>query len=55
MKLINNKIKYFKLKIPEDLKFTDIKKITDDDIPKVIIKLNKLLRYIDKNKYIAFL
>jgi len=55
LKLNNNKIKYFKLKIPEDLKFTDIKKITEDDIPKIIIKLNKLSRYIDKNKYIAFL
>jgi hypothetical protein len=55
LKLNNNKIKYFKLNIPEDLKFTDIKKITEADIPKVIIKLNKLSRYIDKNKYIAFL
>ena len=55
LKSINNKIKYFKLKIPENLKFTDIKKITEADIPNVIIKLNKLSRYIDKNKYIAFL
>ena len=53
LKLYNKKIKYFKLKIPEDLIFTDIKKLNDDDIPKIIIKLNKLSRYIDKNEYIA--
>jgi hypothetical protein len=53
LKSFNNKIKYFKLKIPEDLKFTDIKKITEDDIPNVIIKLNKLANYINKDKYIA--
>jgi hypothetical protein len=53
LKIFNKKIKYFKLKIPEDLKFTDIKKITEADIPKVIIKLNKLSNFINKNEYIA--
>ena len=53
LKSFNKKIKYFKLKIPEDLKFTDIKKITEADIPKVIIKLNKLSNFINKNEYIA--
>jgi hypothetical protein len=53
LKLYEKKIKYFKIKIPEDLKFHDIKKITNDDIPELIIKINKLSRYIDKNEYIA--
>ena len=53
LKSINNKIKYFKLKIPENLKFTDIKKITEADIPNVIIKLNQLSNFINKNEYIA--
>lgn len=53
LKVFNKKIKYFKIKIPDNLKLPDIKKITEDDIPELIIKLNQLGRYIDKNEYIA--
>lgn len=53
LKIFNNKIKYFKLKIPDDIKLHDIKKITENDIPEIIIKINKLSRYINKNQYIA--
>lgn len=53
LKLNNNKIKYFNIKIPDNIKLPDIKKITEDNIPEYIIKLNQISRYIEKNKYIV--
>jgi hypothetical protein len=47
-KIFNNKIKVFNLKPPEHIKIPDIKKISEDDIPEIIIKLNQLSKYIDK-------
>ena len=48
LKIFNNKIKYFKLKIPEDLKLPDIIEIKEDDIPEIIIKINQLSYYLKK-------
>ena len=48
LKTFNNKIKYFKLKIPEDLKFPNITEIKEDDIPEIIIKINQLSYYLKK-------
>jgi hypothetical protein len=53
IKHLNRKIKTFDIKIPANIKLPDIKKITEADIPEVIIKLNQIARYIDKDKYIA--
>ena len=47
-----NKIKYFNIKIPDNIKLPDIKKITEDNIPEYIIKLNQIASYIQKNEYI---
>jgi hypothetical protein len=48
-----NKIKYFNIKIPDNIKLPDIKKITEDNIPEYIIKLNQIASYIQKNEYIV--
>jgi hypothetical protein len=53
LKVFNTKIKYFKLKIPKDLIFPDIKKIEEKDIPELIIRLQKLGHFINKNEYIS--
>lgn len=47
MKLFERKIKYFNIKIPDNIKLPDIKKITEADIPEIIIKFNQIGRYID--------
>ena len=52
LKVYNTKIKYFNLKIPKDLIFPDIKKIEEKDIPELIIRLQKLGHFINKNEYI---
>ena len=51
IKILNNKIKYFNIKIPDNIKLPDIKKITEDNIPEYIIKLNQISRYININEY----
>jgi hypothetical protein len=48
IKILNNKAKAFNLKLPEHIKLSNIKKINEEDIPEIIIKLNQLSRYIDK-------
>lgn len=53
MKLLNKKIEMFNIKIPANIKLPDIKKITEADIPEVIIKLNQISKYIDKDNYIG--
>ena len=46
IKQFNNKIKTFNLKIPIVPK---LKKLSEDDIPEIIIKINQVARYIDKH------
>jgi len=46
IKQFNNKIKTFNLKIPIVPKLT---KLSEDDIPEIIIKINQVARYIDKH------
>jgi hypothetical protein len=46
--LINKKIEIFELKIPRDIRISNIEKITEADIPDLIIKFNKLQRYMGK-------
>ena len=53
MKLFEKKIKYFNIKIPDNIKLPDIKKITEADIPEIIIKINQIGRYIGKDIYIG--
>jgi hypothetical protein len=48
IKILDNKIKVFNLKIPENMKLSNIKKITEDDIPEIIIKLNQISKYVEK-------
>jgi len=53
MKLLNKKIEKFNIKIPDNMKLPDSKKITEEDIPELIIKLNQISRYVDKDIYIG--
>jgi hypothetical protein len=45
--MLNQKIKSFDLKIPKEIKFPNIEKITENDIPNIIIKFNRFSRYVE--------
>lgn len=55
IKLLNKKIEMFNIKIHDNLKLPDINKITEEDIPEIIIKFNQLIRYVNKDTYIGAL
>lgn len=48
MKLINQKIKNKNIKIPDNIKFNDVKKLSVDDIPELIIKFNQISHFVGK-------
>ena len=49
LKHFNNIIKAYDIKIPKDIQLANIKKITEEDIPEIMIKYNQIFNY--SNKY----
>ena len=48
LKYYNNIIKVYDIKIPKDIQLANIKKISQEDIPEIIIKFNQIDNYIKK-------
>jgi len=48
LKKFNNKIKLFNIKIPKDIQLPFVNKITEKDIPELIIKLNQISYLLKK-------
>jgi len=53
IKLLNKKIDMFNIKIPDNIKLPNINKITEEDIPELVIKFNQFSRYVNKDIYIG--